>query len=450
MRARFAHLRSTGSAKLAGRRGAAALSVGTLASGLFAYAFNALAARTLGPDRFGPVAVLWAATFIVAVVLFRPFEQTLSRALAERRARGEDGRSPARAVARLMAIVAFVACAGTLAAWEPVTRIMFNGNGALTVALAAGIAGYAASYYVRGLVGGLRWFGAYGALLLADGGVRLLLAVPLLFIASTTLAGVAVAAAAFAGALAPLALRSWRRRVRLDGDPAAPFAAGHALRFAAPATAIAASDQILLNGGPLLVVAAGGPHAVRTAGIVFAATMLVRAPAFLFQGLAAALLPSLTTFRANGDDARLRRAVGRTVMVLAAVAVTMALAALVAGPQAMRMLYGAGYAVGRLDLVVLALGVGCYLAASTLSQAALARDEVARAGLTWMLSAATFVGAELVLAGTAFHRVSFAFALAGVVNAIGFTVLVVRGSARDARRVAVTPVQIPLEGAQTA
>ena len=38
--------------------GAALLTVGTVASGLLAYAFNVVAARALGPEAFGPVAVL--------------------------------------------------------------------------------------------------------------------------------------------------------------------------------------------------------------------------------------------------------------------------------------------------------------------------------------------------------------------------------------------------------
>ena len=72
------------------------LSVGTVASGLLAYAFNVVAARTLGPAGYGPVALLWAGMFLVSVVLFRPIEQTLSRGIAERAARGQDARPVVR------------------------------------------------------------------------------------------------------------------------------------------------------------------------------------------------------------------------------------------------------------------------------------------------------------------------------------------------------------------
>ena len=86
--------------------GAALLSGATLASGVFAYAYHVLAARTLGPEAYGLVAVLWAALFLLVVVLFRPLEQTTSRALADRLARGHEVRSVLRAMFRIYLVVA--------------------------------------------------------------------------------------------------------------------------------------------------------------------------------------------------------------------------------------------------------------------------------------------------------------------------------------------------------
>ena len=81
----------------------------------------------------------------------------------------------------------------------------------LTLALVVGIAGYAVSYFVRGVASGVLWFGGYGLLLLADGAVRLLLVLPLFLVASPAVAAVAIAAAAIGGAVAPLLTRAWRR-----------------------------------------------------------------------------------------------------------------------------------------------------------------------------------------------------------------------------------------------
>jgi O-antigen/teichoic acid export membrane protein len=407
--------------------GAAMLSIGTVASGVLAYAFNVLAARALGPDDYGPVALLWATVFLVSVVLFRPVEQTLSRGIADRLARGGDPLPVVRAAGRVAGTVAGTAVAVCLLAWTPITDGLFDGHAALTAALIAGIAGYGVSFFARGLMGGLRWFGGYGMLLLADGAVRIALALPLALVASPAIAGIAVAGAAIGGALAPLAGsgRAQARRLRPDGD-GEPFPVRNALRFAGPVTVIAAADQLLVSGGPLLVVLAGGPGATAAAGTVFAATMLVRAPVFLFQGFAAALLPSLTALQAVGDAARFRRAVLRAAGALGLFALALTVAALVAGPLGMHILYGPGFEVERLDLAILAAGVGGYLAASAFSQAALARGEAVRAAAIWTLSAVTFIISELAVTGSSLHRVSLAFALAAAVNTVLFAALVLR------------------------
>jgi O-antigen/teichoic acid export membrane protein len=293
----------------------------------------------------------------------------------------------------------------------------------------AGVAGYALSYFVRGICGGVRWFGGYGLLLLADGAIRVVVALPLLFIASPTIAGIAVAAAAGGGALAPLASRrrGALRRVHA-GDEPITFSPGSAARFALPAAAIAGSEQVLVSGGPLLVLVAGGPGAQKAAGVVFAATLLLRAPVFVFQGIAASLLPSLTTFQAKGDHARAHRATVLTAAALAGFSAIVAVGALVCGPAAMNLLYGDGFEATRADLAILALGVGGFLTASTFCQALLARARAGTAALCWVSGATTFVVTELLLTGAVFHRVSLAFAAGSALVAVSMIVAVWRTS----------------------
>jgi O-antigen/teichoic acid export membrane protein len=404
--------------------GALLMSAGTVGSGLLAYAFNAVAARALGPDAYGPIAVLWAAMFLVAVVLFRPVEQTLSRAIAERTAAGEDARAVVRPVAALAVAITVLSAAACGVAWGAITDRLFDGQGMLTAMLVVGIAGYGASYFVRGIVGGRRWYAGYGTLLLADGGVRLLLVLPLYVWASSSLAAAALAAAALAGAVAPLLITGRTAITDLSGErPGRPFRLRSAAGFAGSTTVLAAGDQILLSGGPVLVMLQGGDHASKAAGLVFAATMLVRAPAYLFQGVAAALLPNLTTMLVQDDEHGFRRAVARTIAILGAFAGLMVLGSFAIGPTVMGILYGDGFDAGRTELALLAAGAGGYLVAATLSQAALARSEATGAALIWAASAALFVVLELVISGEPLFRVSLAFCLATLANAAAFWAL---------------------------
>jgi O-antigen/teichoic acid export membrane protein len=242
-----------------------------IASGVLTYAFHILAARTLGPTAYGQIAVLWGAMFLAAIVLFRPVEQTTSRALADRLARGEEGRSVIRAAAVMAVVLILVAAVVMAAAWTTLTSRLFLGDNVMTVALCAGIGAYGLSYLVRGVLGGTRWFGGYSLGLMADAVVRLAVAIPLVLVASKLTAAAAVVAAGLAGALVPLFVGRRRLTPIVAPGPGEPFRIRHGVAFAGPATAIAAADQLFVNGGPLLIILAGGIGASRSAGIVFVA-----------------------------------------------------------------------------------------------------------------------------------------------------------------------------------
>ena len=132
--------------------------------------------------------------------------------------------------------------------------------------LLAGVVAYAAQYLIRGLLGGLRWFNGYATCLVADGAARVVWSVPLVFVASRGVAGAALVAAAVGGALVPVLYRR-RRLAALGHDgPGEPFQLRAALRFAAPAGVVAGADQLLVNGGPLLVILAYGQGARQGGG----------------------------------------------------------------------------------------------------------------------------------------------------------------------------------------
>ena len=404
--------------------GASLLTLATVASGAFTYAFLVLAARSLGKEAYGQVGVLWAAMFVVAILAFRPLEQTTSQAIAERLAGGAEAKS----VLRSMGFVG-LAVAGTLgcafaAGWPILSRELFGSSAALTAAFVVGVFAYGASYIVRGLLGGARWFGGYAIVLLADGAVRLLVAAPLVLVGSKEIAAAAVAAAGVAGGVAPLVAGRRRLRASLAGAPAEPYRARRAASFAGPAAIVAGADQLLVNGAPLLVVAVG-TRDTAAVGLVFAATMLVRAPVYVFQGFAASLLPNLTHLVAVAGRSELRRAVLRTVAVLFAIGVAFIAFTAVAGPAAMRAVYGPSFDASPAALALLAAGVACYLAAGTFSQALLALRHVGTAAVAWTIAALSFVGSFAVLPGEPLLRASAALAVASLIAAVALGVTLV-------------------------
>jgi O-antigen/teichoic acid export membrane protein len=407
----------TAAARRAVRFDAALLLSGAMVvSGVLTYAFQILAARSLGASAFGQVAVLWGAVFLLAIVIFRPLEQTLSRATADRLARGEEIASVLRSVGLVSVGAAAAIAIAAAAAWSTITNRMFHGDNFLTAMLFVGVAGYGVSYLVRGLLGGVRWFTGYAVVLLADGFGRLAVAAPLFFVASPHVAAMAIAAAGVAGAVAPFLWASrWLPALR-GGHAAESFDARGALRFAAPAGVVAGADQLLINGAPLLVIVLG-TGGTAAAGVVFAATMLVRAPVYVFTGVAASLLPNFTLLRVAGRR-ELATVFGRMVRILVGAGVVIVVGVGVLGPTAMDLLYGAGFGVSRLDLLLLGASVALYLASATALQALLAFDQGDRVALVWLLAAAALLCSYVALPVAEVTRVSVALLIATALNAL--------------------------------
>ena len=206
-----------------------------------------------------------------------------------------------------------------------------------------------------------------------------------------------VAAPVVSLAVVPWALRrsfgpqtADRRPQTADPEPQFTLARGGG--FAAAVLVVMVAEQTFLNAGPLLVKASeGGAEGAALAGFTFNVLLIARAPLQLFQSVQTAILPVLTRLRAGGETDPFRRSVSLTLLAIAAFALVVAVAMLAAGPWFMELLFGGEFDYDRLGLVLIALGMGLYLSAATLNQAALARGRAAAAAICWAASAAAFV-----------------------------------------------------------
>ena len=148
------------------------------------------------------------------------------------------------------------------------------------------------------------------------------------------------------------------------------------------------SEQTFLNAGPLLVQSTAGAAA---AGFIFNILMIARAPLQLFQAVSTSLLPHLTRLRAEGDEADFRDSVRVTIRAIAAFAAVASVVMAITGPELMQIAFGDKFTYERADLVIVTVGMGLYLSAATLNQAALAQGQVRRAAACWIGCAVAFV-----------------------------------------------------------
>lgn len=373
--------------------GARILSLGIASTGVFTFAYFALADHVLGDKSYGAVALLWSILFVVISVLYRPAEQLLSHTIAGRRARGFEGGHPLRLALLLQGGFAalFLVVAVAL---RPQLENLFDGSEALSwVFVGAGTA-YAASYFARGYFAGHQWFGLYGGLVLFESVSRFCF--PLAVAIGLTSGQTAVALGILAAPFASLLVVPWAisRHARVDDDAPAPAVAdglAHAgAGFAFSVAGIQLAEQTLLNAG---VVVANDVAGAALAGAVFNVLLITRAPIQLFQAVQTSLLPHLTGLQETDGHEAFAKAIRVTVVTIAAFAGAVALGLLLIGPSVMELVFGErdGLQYGRWGLAVVGLGMGAHLMAGTLNQALLARGRAAVACAVWAAGAVAFV-----------------------------------------------------------
>jgi O-antigen/teichoic acid export membrane protein len=379
-------------------RGAAVLSVGIGITGLVTYTYFSLASHSLADDEYGHISLLWSAVFVVVSVIYRPVEQLLSRTIAERSAHGHV----LRVAATIQAVLAAVFAATALVLRGPIQDGLFGGSETLYWIFVATVIAYGASYFARGFLAGHHRFAAYGMLVLLEASSRCLFAVAVAVGISDGQDAVAlgmIAAPIASLTVVPFALSRVSHSPDPPGDASDPqeFTLRHGTGFAAAVLLVMLSEQTFLNAGPLVVKATEpGAAGAALAGFTFNVLLIARAPLQLFQSVQTSILPHLTKMRAAGEDAGFARSVGVTIRAIAAFAAVAALVLLAVGPWAMDVLFGSDTDYGRWGLALIAVGMGLYLVAATLNQAALARGHAKQAAACWVASAAAFVGFLLI------------------------------------------------------
>jgi O-antigen/teichoic acid export membrane protein len=362
--------------------------------------------------------------FVTISVLHRPVEQLISRGVAQRRARERPVADVLRGAALIQGAIAAAFALVALLLRGPLEDLL-SGSETLYWIYVTAVLAFAASFFARGFLAGDGRFGLLAGLLVSESASRLAFALAVAVgVASgrDAIAAGIVAAPLFSLLVVPAALTG--RAVAAQATPApavetAPASARAARggAFAAAVFVVMLSEQVFLNGGPLLLRAFEGAAA---AGFIFNVLMLARAPLLVFQGIATSLLPHLTRLRSRGGDeaeAAFAVSVGVTLRAVAAFTALVAIVVAAAGPALMQLAFGDQFEYDRTGLLIVTAAMGLYLAATTLNQAVLAQGRARRAAACWAACAAGFLAWSLIEAIEDPARrieVGFAFAAAAL------------------------------------
>jgi O-antigen/teichoic acid export membrane protein len=417
-------VQATDEARSYGRR-ASLLSVGVGITGLITYLYFAIASHELSRDQYGEVTVLWVSVFIVISILQRPVEQLLSRTVSENLAHGTPIARTVRVAATIQVCVAVAFDVVALALKGPITDHLLHGNTTLYWIGVAAVTAYGASYFARGFLAGSHRLTIYALQIICESVARTAFptavaigiasgqtAVALGIVAAPTLSLIVVPFAFFRrfGQPEPTEEAAGEAATGADATGDAPtdeFTLARGGRFAGGVFLIMLSEQTLFNAGNLLVNATAGAAA---AGYIFNVLMIARAPLQLFQAVQTSLLPHLTTLGSQGNERDFRASVRVTILAIAGFAGLVTVVMLIAGPQLMQIAFGKKHTYQRIDLVIVSIGMGVYLSAATLNQAALAKGQVRRASICFVSCAIAFVVWMLVpIVDNDFHRVEIGY-----------------------------------------
>jgi O-antigen/teichoic acid export membrane protein len=409
---RVGRVQATDEARSYGRR-ASLLSIGVGITGLITYLYFAIASHELSKQQYGEIAVLWSAVFIAISVLQRPVEQLLSRTVSHNLEQGTPIGHTVRVAATIQVSVAVAFDVVALALRTPITDRLLDGNTTLYWIGVGAVTAYGASYFARGFLAGSHRLTIYALQIICESIARTAFplavalgiaegqsAVALGIVAAPTLSLIVVPFAFLRrfGSAEPAAAEDAQA-----ASPSDEFTLGRGSRFAAGVFLIMLSEQTFLNAGPLLVKGTAGAAA---AGYIFNVLMIARAPLQLFQAVQTSLLPHLTTLGSRGEEEDFRASVRVTILAIAAFAGLVTVAMLVAGPELMQIAFGKKHDYQRADLVIVSIGMGLYLSAATLNQAALAKGQLRRASICWVSCAIAFIAWTLVpIVDNDFHRV---------------------------------------------
>jgi len=401
--------------------GTTAVGIGLIVAGMSAYGFLFIANKSLSDAEYSPLGVLWSLVFLCGPGLFLPFEQEISRALAERRARGFGGAPVVRQAAILGVGLLLAVLVLLIFTASATVDHLFDGQVLLLVGLALGLAGALCGHLTRGSMSGTGHFKGYGTYLGADGFIRVLGALVCVAF-GVKVAGPFGIAIGIAGILAvPVALRVERPGLT-EGPDAKLAEISSALSYLLIASICAFA---LMNIGPVLVKLLAGPDQSEAAGRFVNGVVIARIPLFLFQAVQAALLPKLSSLAHSGQIKDFRAGLRRLLVAVAGVAAIGTVVGAVLGPFVVEIMFPTAN-LGSRTMGMLAAGAGLYMLAMACAQALIALGGHRDQALGWASGCVALAISIMFIAHDLFFRVEVALLVGSAASMVVMSLLLVR------------------------
>lgn len=393
---------------------------GVVVYGLSSFGFLVLAGQSMGQGPgYTALALMWTLLNALGIGLYLPVEQDAGRTVASLTSLGRPTSSGVIGPLRYAGGSLLLITVGAAFGHRMITVRLFEGHGGMASVFVLGLAGMAGAYLLRGVLAGTGRFPRYGAQLTIDGILRLMGAAVLAMRGETDpLYYGAVLALAPALASALSLVGGWRLLSR------APGRHRHGPVLLAPLVLASLASQALANVGPIAAQLLKATSEEAAAANLVNALTVARIPLFLFAAVQAVFLPALAGHVAVGARSQYVRVLRTTGWSTAGFGVLGVLACWLVGPEAVRLLFGPTFAIGRLDVVLLAVSAVLFMLAQVVVQGLLARSRDLLATISWGAGLGCFLAA-LVLPLSLTTRVATALVV-GSLGALAAAALALR------------------------
>lgn len=353
---------------------------------MLAYVFFALVTRSLGATDAAPVSVLWTWWSFAAAAFTFPVQHWIVRTVS---AAGRSEGGVAEALPRVAAVMLGLTVLTGLGGWLLRDSLFHRPGVAFPALVAAVTLGSAFIGVVRGVLTARDRLAAVGVALVAENGLRCLVAGALIVLGSddARLFGLALAAGHLVGLFWPDSLRLTRHGT----DPPAT-GTGAFLLGAAGGQLV---GQAVLTSGPVVLALVGGTPAQVTG--LFAALALFRLPYTLAVGSMTPLTGVLTRLSAREGPhslVRVRLGIALGTVLLSGLAAGFGY---LLGPPLLRLVFGETVVVADSICAIIATGSTLALGALLMSLPVMAADRTHVLARSWTVAA--LAGAVVVVIG---------------------------------------------------
>lgn len=366
---------------------------GAALAGVATYVLLVVTARALGPSGYGEFSLFWSAIVVVSLGAFLPVEQVLAR-----RGAGAGEGSLLRRGVRLSSSFGLIATVLCCALWiAQGERLGASGVVALTVAFATAALGFVLQFPARGTLAAEHRLRGYSVVIVVDAVLRAGMVV-VLWLTGVTAVWAYAAAVAISSLVCGVVgiLILWRSRATDVRPRDVEMLVRPALWPEVSRLVVAMlSMQVLLNSGVIVAGLTGPGEGAAAAGELLAVITLARLPVFVTQAAQATYVSRIASSARAKDYKAVVGLVRLIGLVVGALALLTVLAAAVAGPQVVALVFGADYDVSWTSGVLVAAGIGAYLVASVSNDVAVALGAHRRLAVAWLVG--LVVAAVIVL-----------------------------------------------------